>query len=154
MKGWICLWLMLAGMAFAQVPSTNHLKTLQQSRWFAVSGGFANALLPESYALAALCAQTNAGATFERLLQEKDEAQKLYGLLGLQLIAAPEFKTALPPFLRSEAEVQTLIGCIAGKRPVSEMALQIQNGRWTIRTVPVPGGKYAPAVVEKTAALH
>jgi len=30
----------------------------------------------------------------------------------------------------------------------AEVARQIQNNQWRLRTVPVPGAKYAPAVVD------
>lgn len=144
------LWLLLtmATPLFAQTVSTNHYDTLKNSRWFAISGGFANATTPESYAVAAICEQTNATSTFQRLLQEPAPAQQLYGLLGLHLIKAGEFKAALPSLLISKAKVRVLMGCIAGERDVAEVARQIQNNQWRLRVVPVPGGKYASAVVE------
>jgi hypothetical protein len=33
------------------------------------------------------------------------------------------------------------MGCIAGERDVAEVAQQIQNNQWPLRTVPVPGAK-------------
>jgi len=121
----------MATPLFAQTVSTNHYDTLKNSRWFAISGGFANAT-----------------STFQRLLQEPAPAQQLYGLLGLHLIKAGEFKAALPSLLISKAKVRVLMGCIAGERDVAEVARQIQNNQWRLRVVPVPGGKYASAVVE------
>jgi len=133
----------------AQTVSTNHYDTLKNSRWFAISGGFANAITPEGHALAAICEQTNAAATFQRLLAESAPAQQLYGLLGLRLVNAPEFKAALPSLLNNKAKVPVLVGCIAGERDVGEVARQIQNHQWRLRTGPAPGGKNAPVVVEQ-----
>ena len=78
------VWLIfsVAWPVFAQTALTNHYDTLKQSSWFAISGGFANAATSEAHAITAICGQTNAVATFQRLLQEKGAAQQLYGLLG------------------------------------------------------------------------
>jgi len=140
----------MACPVFAQTASTNHYDILKLSSWFAISGGFANAATPEAHAINALCGQTNAVATFQRLLQEKGAAQQLYGLLGLHVLNAPEFKTALPSFLNSTEKVRVLSGCIAGERHVAEVARQIQNNQWGLRTLPVPGGKHAPTLMERS----
>jgi hypothetical protein len=143
-------WLILsvAWPVFAQTAST-HYDALKQSEWFAIAGGFAGATTSEGHAVAALCAETNAVATFQRLLQERGAAQQLYGLLGLHLLNAPEAKTALPPLLKSKAKVKTLMGCIVGEREVAEVARQIEAKQWTVPNVPVPGGKYAPSITER-----
>jgi hypothetical protein len=66
-------------------------------------------------------------------------------LLGLEILKAPEFKSALPTLLKSEAKVQVLIGCIAGEREVAELAREIQNNQWRLPTEPTPKLHYAPA---------
>jgi len=145
----------------AQTASTNHYDTLRQSSWFAISGGIANAPTSEAQAIAAICGQTNAVATFQRLLGEKGAAQQLYGLLGLQVLATLSasngekdkasiaFSTALPSLLNSKAKVRVLDGCIAGERDVAQAARQIRDKQWSLRTMPVPGGKYAPTLIER-----
>ena len=144
------VWLVLtvAWPVFAQTVATNHYDTLKQSACFALAGGIANMTTPQGHAVAALCTETNTAA-FQRLLQEPGAAQQLYGLLGLHLLNAPEYKTALPPFLKSQAKVKTLTGCMAGEREVAEVARQIEAKQWKLRTMPVPGGKYAPTIVER-----
>ena len=109
-----------------------------------ISGGIANTETSEAHAVSAICDQTNAVATFRRLLQENGAAQQLYGLLGLQVLNAPEFKTALPQLLNSNAKVRVLSGCIVGEQEVGEVVQQIQNRQWRLRSAPVPGGKDAP----------
>jgi hypothetical protein len=140
----IWLTLCVAYPVFAQVASTNHFDVLKQSNWFAISGGIANTETSEAHAVSAICDQTNAVATFRRLLHENGAAQQLYGLLGLQVLNAPEFKTALPQLLNSNAKVRILSGCIVGEQEVAEVARQIQNRQWRLRSTPVPGGKHAP----------
>jgi len=139
------IWLILcvACPVFAQTTSTNHFDVLKQSSWFAISGGIANIETSEAHAVSAICEQTNAVATFRRLLQENGAAQQLYGLLGLQFLNAPEFETALPLLLNSKAKVRVLSGCIVGEQEVAEVARQIQNRQWRLRPTPVPGGNYA-----------
>jgi hypothetical protein len=139
------LLLLMVFPLFAQTATTNHLEVLKKSTWFATAGGFANATTPEGHAIAAICQQTNAAATFRSLLQEQEPAQQLYGLLGLHLVNAPEFEEALPRFLGNKAKVRVLVGCIAGEWEVREVAKQVQTGQWNPRMVPLPGGKYAPA---------
>ena len=160
----------VAWPVFAQTATTNHYDILKQSSWFAISGGFANAATSEAHALAAICGQTNAVATLQRLLQEKEPAQQLYGLLGLQILvtlsssngvtraqelekaageASNALSRALPLLLSSKSKVRVLDGCIAGEREVAEVARQIRDKQWSLRSVPVPGGKYGPALIER-----
>jgi hypothetical protein len=82
------IWLILSveWPVFVQTISTNRYDTLKQSRWFAISGGIANAATSEAHAITAICGQTNPVVTFRRLLQEDGAAQKLYGLLGLHIL--------------------------------------------------------------------
>lgn len=141
MKHWLWLLLAIAIPAFAPAAATNHYDLLRQSRWFALTGGPGNAPTPEAYALAAICEQTNAVETFRRLLQDKSESQQIYGLLGLQLIDNPEFKTALPPLLKSTGKVRVLRGCIAGEWPVAEVARQIRDKLWRLPDLRTPGAK-------------
>ena len=161
----IGLILSLAWPVFSQATSTNHYDTVKQSRWFAISGGFANAATSEAHALTAICGQTNAVATLQRLLQEKEPAPQLYGLLGLQVLvslsasndvphsqelekaageASIALSRALPLLLSSEKNVRVLDGCIAGERQVAEVARQIRGNQWRLRSMPLPDGKYAP----------
>ena len=137
------LWFILfaACSVLAQNASTNHYDTLKNSGWFAISGGIANTATTEAHAVAAICKQPNAAAEFRRLLQEKEAAPQLYGLLGLQTVNAPEFKPALSALLKSEAKVRVLRGCIAGERNVAEVAREIQNAQWKLLTRPIPEGK-------------
>jgi hypothetical protein len=148
MKHSVWLLLCLAWPLLAQ-STTNHYETLQQSRWFAVSGGFANATTPEAFALAAICNETNAAATLRRLIAEPGSVQQLYGLLGLRILNAADFNTTLPQFMQSKTKAGVLVGCIAGDRETADVARRIRDNRWSIQTRPVPGGKYAPAVVER-----
>lgn len=125
----------------AQV-TTNHFETLKQSNWFATHGGIGNMITPEGIAVAAICNQTNCVALFRELLKEKQPAQQLYGLLGLQLMNAPDFKDVLPKFTESQTKVRVLSGCIAGEWEVREVARRIGEKQWKLRPEPVPGGKY------------
>jgi hypothetical protein len=144
MKQLLCFILFVACPGFAQNTTTNPYDTLKKSSWFALSGGLADTATPEAYAVAAICQQTNAAAEFRRLLQEKAPAQQLYGLLGLQVLKAAEFKAALPSLLKSEAKVRVLRGCIAGERDVAEVAREIQNNQWRLPAspaLPIPARK-------------
>lgn len=134
--------LMVAFPAFAE--TTNHLEVLKKSNWFATSGGFANATTSEGHAVAAICQETNAATTFGSLLRERGATEQLYGLLGLHLVNAPEFRGALPRFLESKEKVRVLVGCIAGEWEVREVARQIEKVQWNPRVAPVPGEKHAP----------
>lgn len=141
MKHWFWLLLAVAIPTFAPAAATNHYDILRQSRWFAISGGPGNAPTPEAYALAEICDQADAVDTFRRLLQENGEAQQIYGLLGLQLVDAPEFKTALPALLKSTGKVRVLRGCIAGEWQVAEVARQIRDKLWRLPNLRALGAK-------------
>jgi hypothetical protein len=146
------IWVLLSSVWTFLAPAastTNHFEVLKQSRWFAIAGGIAGTTTQEGHAVAAICQMTNGVAMFKRLLDEKGTAQKLYGLLGLHLLKAPEVKTVLPPLLASQDNVQVLRGCIAGEQEVGQVAREIKNDQWTLRFVPVSGAKYAPSVIER-----
>ena len=137
------IWLILSAAfpLLADTSATNHYDILKDSTWFAISGGFANAMTPEGQAMSAILKQTNAAATFQKLLHEKAPAPQLYGLLGLHLLNAPEFKTTLPRLLDRKTKVRVLMGCIVGEQEVGTVARQIQANQWNIRDVPAPQPK-------------
>lgn len=140
--------MIVARTAFAQADSTNHLEVLRQSTMFSLAGGLANVARPEAWAVAAICRQSNAADTFQALLKEPGVTQQLYGLLGLRVLGSAEFESSLPALLESKANVTVLRGCIAGNREAAEVAREIKASRYTVRTMPVPNGKYAPVVIE------
>ena len=144
MKHLVWFILCVAWPVLAQTATTNHFDTLKNSSWFAISGGFANTTTAEANAVAAISRQTNAVAEFKRLLDEPGPAQNLYGLLGLHVLSAPEFKPALQSLLNSKTNVRVLGGCIVGEREVAEVARQIQNNQWNLPGQTVRGGKYGP----------
>jgi hypothetical protein len=135
-------WLVLVAALplVAENAPANHYDTLLQTHWFATSGGFAGSITPEGHAVAAILQQSNAVATFQRLLQEEGPAQQLYGLLGLHLLNAPEYKTALPLLLTSKTKVPVLVGCVAGEQEVGRVARQIRDGVWKLPAKSIPDG--------------
>lgn len=137
----LCFFLMCGALLQAQVTSTNPLTTITRSDCFTIYGGF-GVMSPEAKAVGALCNETNATEVFESLLKQKSPVQQLYGLLGLQLVNAPQFKERLPAFADDKTKVRSLAGCIMGTFEVQEIARQIRDGRWQLRPEPIPGGKY------------
>lgn len=129
--------------------TTNHHDTLKNARWFALAGGIADMPTPENYALAAICEQTNAVETLQRLLKEPGATPQLYAALGLRLVGAPEFKAALAPLLDSKETVLVMTGCIVGPRSVAEAARQVRDTPYQIRSMPAAGGRSLPTVVEE-----
>jgi hypothetical protein len=65
---------------------------------------------------------------FKRLLDEATLPGRLYGLAGVYFTDQEALAELAPPYLDSNAQVQTFFGCIMGPLSVAELAGRIVDG--------------------------
>ena len=96
---------------------------------------------PESVsAFRTLLAGPHASTCFKTLLEEATTAGQLYALCGLWFTDPAAFKAGIEKHRRSDAQVETLEGCIASRQPVREVieskatgAVRLRDNQQTIR---------------------
>lgn len=115
-----------------QAGTTNHYEVLKEEKMFCVAGGFSGAVTPTGHSLMAVAKQKDAASVFTKLTHEDSSTAQLFGLLGLKIIGADQFNKALAKVLKDKSQVTVLEGCIAGRREVTAVAKEIEQGRWSL----------------------
>lgn len=62
------------------------------------------------------------------MTNDKNAITRLYGVLGLRYLNAPEYKPVLGELKQSKSEIKTLSGCIGGMDRVASIAERIEKG--------------------------
>ena len=62
--------------------------------------------------------------------QSRNDAGKLWALAGLRVVAAAEFERQAAPLEVSGREVETVVGCVLGTRPVGEVIRELRRFDW------------------------
>lgn len=104
-------------------------ETLRAARTFAGAHvGIAGTTPDTVLALRLLLEAPAADSLLKRLLDEATLPGQLYALAGLYLVDPDHTRAAAARYLASDAEVETMFGCIGGEQKVSDLAAQILDG--------------------------
>ncbi len=123
-------------------PGKRAYDTLARVSLFAVGGiGVVGSRSSGETALRVLLKEKGGGTAFQKLLQSATPEGKLYGLLGLSLVAPGHLSAQMGPYLASKVPVQTASGCMMMTEETRAVAHNINNGEYRLyftRTVDKP----------------
>lgn len=120
--------------------ATNDYEVVKVATVFSLYGGFSGRMSIEGQATFKIAQESDAAATFRRLLNTGTPAARLYALLGLKMISPDEFNALLPAQLTNQTSVAVLSGCIMGHRYFGSVAKEIAAGHWNTNNLAVRGG--------------
>lgn len=131
----LCLW-SLSSAVSAQgldAPGKHAYDALTRVSVFAVGGvGVAGTRSQGESAFRVLLKQKGAGAAFQQLLKSATPEGKMYGLLGLSVIAPGHLAPQAKPFLSAPEPVQTISGCMVMTEKMGAVAQQINKGNYRL----------------------
>lgn len=138
--------LFYCGLAMAQTPAVepppteeqvkNAYRQVQTARHFSIGGaGFAGALSDAEIGLRVLVRAKDA-RLLESLTQEKNPVAQLYGLMGMQKTANPEYKRFATRFEQSDSTVLVLRGCLMSLEKISVVTRRLSEPKMVIEFNP------------------
>ncbi len=127
----LCLnFVMFSSAAVAQSSASDAYKQIASSDSFAVGGtGITGAVSPSEKSVWVLI-RAKDRKQLVALTKDKNPVARLYGLLGLRYLNAPEYGSALGDLTHAKGNVKTLSGCIGGMGTTSGIAAQIAKGEY------------------------
>lgn len=131
----LCLGLMVSAVQAQglDAPGQRAYDTLAHVSDFAMGGvGVAGTRSQGETALRVLLGQKQAASTFQRLLGSATPEGKLYGLLGLSMVAPGQMAQAAKPYESSKTNVHTMAGCIRMAQPIGGVVRAIEKGRYRL----------------------
>jgi len=115
-------------LALAINPSaadSDNYRTVKSARQFIIGPvGWHGIVSDEEKAFNALCKAPDAADQFRRILREGTIAGKMYALLGLRQVSAPDYKQQASRFRNSTATVETVSGCAVEQDRVSTVVVE------------------------------
>lgn len=141
--------LLVASAVFAQNQNDPVFERLAKTERFAFGGiGRAGTISQGEVDYKEILVRPSAQKDFLKLLKEGNPQAQCYALVGLSALDPKIFAKVSASYLKSQAPVATMSGCIAGKEAQSEIVKNIEAGAWT------PGKNAVTApVLEKADSL-
>lgn len=131
----LLLLILVALCALAQASETKSApnkpayETVKTAGGFAIGRvGVAGIISEQESAFRELLKQPDALVQCQKLIGAGTPAGQLYGLLGLRLLDESAFNAALPRYIDSKTDIQTVNGCIVGVTTAAALAERIAKG--------------------------
>ena len=110
-------------------PTKRPFEILESAHRFGAQAGRGWNLTREATAFAAVFATDDAREEFASLIENANPPARLYGLCGLYRLQAPGFNDAVVRVSASQERVDTIRGCFAERRPLSEILVGTAEGK-------------------------
>jgi hypothetical protein len=117
---------------FAADSHDRAVESLLKVPQFAFGGvGFAGVTSEGEKDCAAILARPSAQSDFEKAFQAGNIEAKCYALVALFKLNHDKFIQLAAPLRKSAAQVNTMTGCVMGKRAVSAVVSEIETGMYS-----------------------
>ena len=134
MKSWIAITLLwVSAIAFSQDSTSVTPQRISTARVFAFGGiGYAGITSEGEKDFKVIMSLPSAEAivAFERLYATGNPQAKSYALAGIRKLDKTRFSDLLVSIHTSELKVQTESGCILSQRPIREVAMDLNSGKY------------------------
>lgn len=131
----LCLW-SLSSAVSAQgldAPGKHAYDALTRVSVFAVGGvGYAGTRSQGESALRVLLKEKQATVAFQQLIKSATPEGKLYGLLGLSVVAPAQLSPQVKGYLTSTVPVHTMSGCLGMTEKMGTVAQEINKGQYRL----------------------
>jgi hypothetical protein len=117
---------------FAETPkkAEDPYAVVASAKLFAIGGvGFAGTSTDAELSLREIVKRKDGAQLCGKLLQEKNQIARLYGLLGLKMLDAKAFDAAYPKLEASRLKVMTASGCELYEDTVARLAKEIRDSK-------------------------
>jgi hypothetical protein len=134
MKSWVAITLLWTGaIAFSQDLTSVTIQRISTAKVFAFGGtGFAGTTSEgeRDFKIIMSLPSEEAIAAFERLYATGNAQAKGYALAGIRKLDKSMFDGLRTSVRASELNVQTETGCIISERPLREVAVDLNSGKY------------------------
>lgn len=104
--------------------------SLKNAEIFRFGNGRAGGASPSEKSVIVLLNERNPQQVFQKLLQERSLAARLYALTVQRSFDTNRFNQNIKPYSSMTNQVTVMEGCLINSRPVSQIAAEIRAGRF------------------------